>query len=40
MKNIKIIDMGGLPITSKKVKVLFAMLGLVIFGIYIIFNGH
>jgi SSS family solute:Na+ symporter len=40
IKNLRIIDMGSLPMTSKKVKVLFGMLGVLIFGIYIIFNGH
>jgi SSS family solute:Na+ symporter len=30
----------AIPATSKRVKILFALLGLVILGLYIIFNGH
>lgn len=34
------IQEGELPKTDKQVKILFALLGLVILSIYIIFNGH
>jgi SSS family solute:Na+ symporter len=34
------LDTAPLPKTSKQVKILFAVLGLVILSLYIIFNGH
>jgi len=34
------IEQNEIPTTSKKVKLLFALLGLVILTLYIIFNGH
>lgn len=34
------IQEGALPKTDKQVKILFALLGLVILSLYIIFNGH
>jgi SSS family solute:Na+ symporter len=33
-------ETAAIPVTSKKVKVLFAVLGLVILTLYLIFNGH
>jgi SSS family solute:Na+ symporter len=34
------IQESPIPVTSKKVKILFALLGLVIICLYFIFNGH
>jgi SSS family solute:Na+ symporter len=34
------ISLIQIPVTTKRVKVLFTLLGLVILGLYIIFNGH
>jgi SSS family solute:Na+ symporter len=34
------IQESPIPVTSKKVKLLFALLGLVIICLYFIFNGH
>jgi SSS family solute:Na+ symporter len=34
------IETAPIPKTSKQVKILFALLGLVILTLYIIFNGH
>lgn len=33
-------ETASIPVTSKKVKTLFALLGLVILSLYLIFNGH
>ena len=38
--NSQVIATADMPRTSKKVKVLFALLGIVIVALYIIFNGH
>lgn len=38
--NSQVIAAGDMPVTTKRVKILFAALGLVILTLYIIFNGH
>jgi SSS family solute:Na+ symporter len=38
--NVQNIAIADMPVTSKQVKILFALLGLTIVGLYIIFNGH
>ena len=38
--NIQNIAIADMPATSKQVKVLFALLGITIFVLYLIFNGH
>ena len=34
------LETAALPVTTKRVKLLFALLGIVILSLYIIFNGH
>ncbi len=38
--NIQNIALINMPVTTKRVKILFGLLGLVILSLYIIFNGH
>jgi SSS family solute:Na+ symporter len=38
--NVQVIEAKDMPITTKRVKILFALLGLVILSLYFIFNGH
>jgi SSS family solute:Na+ symporter len=38
--NVQNIAIADMPVTSRQVKILFALLGLTILGLYIIFNGH
>jgi len=38
--NGQVIEAADMPVTTKRVKILFALLGLVILSLYFIFNGH
>lgn len=38
--NAQVIAAADMPLTTKRVKILFALLGLVIISLYFIFNGH
>jgi SSS family solute:Na+ symporter len=38
--NVQVIEAKDMPVTTRRVKILFALLGLVILSLYFIFNGH